>query len=184
MTAHAATGDREACLAAGMNDSIAKPVSSADLSEVIARWARPEAEAGVDSPSAVGCLTEAFPAEPEPAAALVFDRTALLERLMGDETLAQPVVEAVLEDYPRQVTKLEACLQSGDAAGAARQAHTLKGAASNIGAEALRATAVKLEHVCRTGDLVAVGAGLPGINLEFERLRAAVRPSEGNGRAP
>ena len=61
----------------------------------------------------------------------------MLARLMEDEDLAKMVVESFLEDIPRQIDSLKVYLEAGDATGAERQAHTIKGASANVGGERL-----------------------------------------------
>jgi CheY-like chemotaxis protein len=58
--------------------------------------------------------------------------------------------------------------------GAERQAHTVKGAASNVGGEALRTVAFAMEKAGKTGDLEAVTAGLPELEAQFGRLKEAM----------
>jgi HPt (histidine-containing phosphotransfer) domain-containing protein len=98
----------------------------------------------------------------------------MLARLMGDEELARTVVDGFLEDVPRQIEALRNYLGAGDAQGAFRQAHTIKGASANVGGEALRATALEMEKAGRAGDLEAVTVRLPELESQFARLKEAM----------
>jgi CheY-like chemotaxis protein len=172
MTANAMQQDRERCLEAGMDDYVAKPIRSEELARTVNRWlcgaGTPDA---VPAPRPEGTVAGDGP-EAEPPD--VFRRFELLDRLMGDAELAHALVEGFLEDIPVQISRLKGFLQAGDAASAARQAHTVKGAAANIGAAALQQIAGVLEETARAGDLRGIEHGLPGLTAEFERLKAAL----------
>jgi HPt (histidine-containing phosphotransfer) domain-containing protein len=116
-------------------------------------------------------------AAPPPASgadAQVFDRAGMLVRLMGDEDLARTVVAGFLEDIPKQIEQLRGYLGAGDATGATRQSHTIKGASANIGGEALRAVALQMETSARAGDLEAAGSNLPDLETQFALLKEAL----------
>jgi len=166
MTAHAMQGDRELCMAAGMNDYVSKPVNPQTLAEALDRWLPREkqGDAALFSPSSP--LT--------PDAALIFDRAGMMDRLMDDMDLAQVVIAAFLEDIPLQITALEGYLAAGDATGAERQAHTIKGASANMGGEGLRGVASHMEKAGKAGDLDAVKSRMSELKTEFERLKRAM----------
>jgi HPt (histidine-containing phosphotransfer) domain-containing protein len=158
MTAHAMAGDREGCLEAGMDDYISKPIDPRVLARVVARWLSYPQES-------VGRSTPAGPVPPEPPAdqaaqadVPVFDREGVLRRLMGDESLVREVLSMFLEDTPRQMESLTHALQVGDAADVRRLAHTVKGAAGNVGAQVVQAAALRLEHASESGDMEEAGA--------------------------
>ncbi len=161
MTAHAMQGDREACLEAGMNGYVAKPVSAKVLARELREWLLP-AEAKALSPPGTA------PAADKAAA---WDREAMLERLMGDEELADKIVNVFLDDLPRQLDSLAGLLASGDLAGVVRQTHTIKGAAANVGGELLRQCAMDAETAARAGHLEEVVRVLPGMRSAFDDLK-------------
>ncbi|MCX7001779.1 MAG: PAS domain-containing protein [bacterium] len=176
-TAYAMQGDREKCLEAGMNDYMAKPISPRTLAGVLQKWLPKKWAAGAmmkehdrqDNHAGVGTASSATP-----PAALLFDCAGMLARLMDDEQLARTVMAGFLEDIPRQIAALRGFLDAGDAAGAERQAHTIKGAAANVGGEALCALASELETTAKAGDLAAVQARVAALHAAFNRLQHAM----------
>ncbi len=172
MTAHAMQGDREKCLEAGMNDYVAKPVSPRALAEALHKWLpRQEAQSRRLEPAGDSPKVEEGH-EPSP---VVFDRAGMLERLMGDEELAGELIEPFLADMPGQIEALRDYLEAGDAAGAERQAHTIKGAAANLGGEVLGALAFEMEKAGKAGDLDSVTARLDELDATFAELKQAMK---------
>jgi CheY-like chemotaxis protein/HPt (histidine-containing phosphotransfer) domain-containing protein len=137
MTAHVMARDRERCLEAGMNDYVSKPVHPKGL---VAALERQLAASGRVSSR----LAETSSA-PSPAA--VFDKRGLLNTLGGDEGTMREVLTLFLADIPQQMNTLEEAINLGNAETATRQAHTLKGAAANVGATLLRECAAELEQL-------------------------------------
>jgi CheY-like chemotaxis protein len=186
MTAHALQSDRVRCLEAGMNDYVSKPVEPSLLADVLNRWLpgnTGHGETGNGEPSLNPNAAETKIVTPpdtlhEQAAdnqPLVFDKAALTQRLMGDEELAQVVLAGFLEDIPLQIQALKDFLDRGDITGVERQAHTIKGASANIGAEALRALAFELEKSGKTGDLAGIQERMGDLEAEFGRLREVLQ---------
>lgn len=148
MTAYALQGDRDRCLAAGMDGYIAKPIKEDDLCRVIGQMAfgRSDQEllqVVIEQPEIV------LPAEQEPDLYPVFDRQALLTRLGGNEALIQKFVSMFFESADEHMTQLRQAARAGDADQLRAKAHALKGSAGNVGACALSMAAAKLETAAR-----------------------------------
>ena len=162
-TANAMAGDREKCLAAGMNGYVSKPLRPDALEEAIEEWtgglppaAEPAAAPPLSAPTAV---------------AAIFDREDLGERVMGNQELARRIIRRFVEDMPRQIAALAGAVNSGDASQVRLLAHSIKGAAANAGGLELREAAWKLEQQGKAGDLTAAAATLPELSGSFERVR-------------
>jgi HPt (histidine-containing phosphotransfer) domain-containing protein len=151
---------------------VTKPVSPRALAEALEKWL-PE-ESGMQGSEPRIQETEAsiqHSIEDQQVSPVVWDRAGLLERLMGDEELAGIILQGFLIDMPRQIEALREYLEAGDDAGAERQAHTIKGASANIGAEALRTLAVELEQAGKSGDLEGMKTRMEELNQMFAEFR-------------
>jgi HPt (histidine-containing phosphotransfer) domain-containing protein len=101
----------------------------------------------------------------------IFDRASLLDRLSGDEDLCKELLDAFLEDMPIQLDRLNQAAAEGDLGLVKRQAHTIKGASANIGAQALSRVAFEVEMAARDGRLDRVSLSCGNLADTFERLR-------------
>jgi HPt (histidine-containing phosphotransfer) domain-containing protein len=167
MTAHALPGDREKCLAAGMDDYVIKPVGLAALGKALERWLPSNGE------GAQRLAVETNAASPE-AEAPVFDRADLLHRVLNDEDLARQVIEGFLGDLPGQILQLKNSAASGDAGRVEQQSHKIRGASATVGGAALSALAATLEQAAKTGNLVMISTRLSELDAQFEALKTAM----------
>ena len=169
MTAGALDGDRERCLAAGMDDYLAKPVEAAALEATLARWV-PEQVSQAVVPQALAAtgagagpgpdMTPGVPGDAATAAtaeqlapALDAERLAMLRSLgPGDgQGLLPATAEAFRKDVPARVAALRSAVNDGGGPALVHAAHALKGAAANIGAAAAAAICAELERMGRAG---------------------------------
>jgi len=146
MTAHATLEERQRCLAAGMNDHIAKPIEPALLFATVGRFYQPVAsENPVDSspPVAVAVRMDELPAIEG------LDTNDGLTRVAGNRKLYLKLLSQFAAQQGSAVGQITAALAQGDAVLAERLAHTLKGVAGNVGARLVHSAAGLLEEVIR-----------------------------------
>jgi PAS domain S-box-containing protein len=165
MTANALAGDREACIAAGMNDYLSKPLDSEVMTRVLEKWLAPVTEPAEGFPS----TAPESPGSPENR--VVFDRAKLLDHVLGDEELAGEVIAAFMLDVDNLAAALDEATAQGDATQCARLCHTLKGTTANVGAGALYEAALGMEAVTAAGDLAELQRGLPELRIAISRFR-------------
>lgn len=167
MTANSFSGDRERCLAAGMNDYLAKPIDPQRLGEKLVRWLRlpapPAAPSAVEGSAGVGTRGGDG-----------LNREAALERLLGNEALYQRLLQRFGADYAETATQLEQLLQAGEQDKAIELVHRFKSVAATIGAERLASLAHALEQQWREGQPGT--DGLTGFTGELRRLLEQLAP--------
>jgi CheY-like chemotaxis protein/HPt (histidine-containing phosphotransfer) domain-containing protein len=170
ITANVQKADRDACAEAGMNGFIGKPFSLAEIRQALLVWLSANAPAAAVTPEP----PQTVPAPAEEDMPPVFDHDGFKDRLAGDTALMHIVLKGFLEDMPRQFSILREMLEKGETHPCNRQAHSIKGAAANIGAERMRRVACAMEKAAEDGDLDAVCARLPGLEQEFADLQKVI----------
>jgi PAS domain S-box-containing protein len=164
MTAHAMKGDRELCLAAGMDDYLSKPLVPEDVFAAIERWA---GEAKIRS--TIVDETETISAAPLNGE--VLDLKAALPRFGGDLEFFRMLLEELADELVEKHRLMVEAYQHQDAETLSRLGHLVKGLAANFSAERLRFFAQQLEAQGRANNLSTAPALIAAIEAEIPRLR-------------
>jgi PAS domain S-box-containing protein len=171
LTAHALKGDREACLEAGMDSYMTKPIRARDLLDLILELIPPLPQfVQPDQPVQPGQLIGATPAAGEQA----FDRAALLARLDGDRALLAELVDLFRVEAPRMVAELRRSLAADDAGGLESAAGVMAVSLGTFGARAAVEAAGDLEVMGREGSLTGGPARLADLERELGRLETGL----------
>ncbi|MBZ5700627.1 MAG: response regulator [Acidobacteriia bacterium] len=162
MTAHAMKGDRERCLAMGMNGYIIKPIKTQELFETIEHFL--PAQFAEEQSASV----------PQPPAEEVFDLATALRRVEGDRELLTELVSLFEHESAQLLAEMRAALAQHNTQALQHAAHTLKGSAGNLAAALAYAAAVEVERLAREGDLGHAETALAALEKEMTRLRPAL----------
>jgi CheY-like chemotaxis protein/HPt (histidine-containing phosphotransfer) domain-containing protein len=172
ITANALQGDREACLAAGMDDYLSKPFTQQQLAAVIGRWVALPLVATVHH----GDETPRLPPESvEVIHREVINRTALdnIRALSADggDALVQKVIAAYVDDTPQHLQTLRRAIAGEDANSVRKVAHSLKSASANVGAQKLAQLCKEMEHLGRAETTEGASGLLTDMEQEFQAVR-------------
>jgi CheY-like chemotaxis protein len=161
MTANAMKGEREKCLASGMDDYISKPIKIKALADSI--WKLLELE----QPDLQYQKTEE-------EASPVFDKSFLLSQLGDDTKLTQSILRDFIMDMPHQIRKLKILIENHEIDKAVRQAHKIKGTSANVGGEGLKRIAYEMEKSAKAGNTEILQELMPRIETEYSILKIAI----------
>lgn len=162
MTAHAMTGDREKCLAAGMDDYLSKPVRPKDIRDMIEKWG------GKNSPPTME--SREIPAGP-PAAEPPVDMARMNDLTDGNADNLRELVELYLTQTHKQFGQLQEAIAAGNADAVRRVAHSCAGASATLGMTQLVPLLRDLERLGASGTLTGAASICDSALAEFGRIR-------------
>jgi HPt (histidine-containing phosphotransfer) domain-containing protein len=162
MTAHAMTGDKEKCLAAGMDGYVSKPIHTPLLRAEIERLT------GIAvTPPKEGQPMDKSTNHPQGPAV---DMPDLLARIDNDRDLLHELLSIFKEDFPRHLQELQDALAKSDLPRVRAASHALKGMLANLAANRAAACAAALEQVAKAGDSASLPASFAAFEQEAQRL--------------
>ncbi|MDD3813851.1 MAG: PAS domain S-box protein [Desulfocapsaceae bacterium] len=177
MTANVMQGDRDRCIAAGMNDHVAKPIEPEVLWTALLKWIKPRQSAAVDVEPQVVVDVDL------PSGIAGLDMADGLRRVLGKKPLYLSMLRMFVAGQKSVVTEILKALDGDSWNTAERLAHTLKGVSGTIGAIALQQMAEKIEGVIRQrSPRVEIDAHLDELKMVLADLIAQLElqlPEEG-----
>ena len=160
MTAHVLKGDREACLEAGMDDYISKPVTAPVLKDILEKYLPYKKTAMTDHPH-VSQKAEKSPVQIR----------RIQEVADGDKEFEQELIALYLSDIEKRLKDIEEAVEELDAARVQTGAHALKGSSASAGADEVKEVAQRLEKMARSGNMDSAPEIVEKLKAEFEKTK-------------
>ena len=189
LTAHATPGDREQCLAAGMNEYISKPFSMDHLRGVLTTWLQPaptQPTVEQPAPQPIVTLVQATP-EPESEACLIVDVKAWKSitslQKPGKEDMLAKILTLYLADSQQLVDKLHQGMDAGDATAVNQAAHSLKSRSAVLGALSLATLCQEFETLSRQRQLTEAEPLQDQLDAAFDHASQCFRAELNKRRA-
>ncbi|MEM5788750.1 MAG: Hpt domain-containing protein, partial [Syntrophobacteraceae bacterium] len=182
LTANAMQGDRELCVAAGMDDYLSKPFTFEQLTEKLGQWLGREQEgqggaksiARAESSEVVDSSAGRKPVE---FSGMDHAAIRMLKTLESPRNvnLFEKVIRTYLDDTPERIDTMIRGFRAGDIESIGRAAHTLKSSSANLGATRLAELCRKVEEAGRTGPVESIEKMIEQIETEYLRVSHCLR---------
>jgi HPt (histidine-containing phosphotransfer) domain-containing protein len=169
MTAKAIQGDREACLRAGMDDYISKPVRLEDLETALGRWVPGDEPSTPTAPE-----DQPTPSIASPALDSVVTESLRSLAQATDPSILVEIYQSFISGAAEYLAALRQASEAGAADDLRKAAHTLKGASANVGAKLMAATALQLELAGNAGSVAGANKLLDRLETEFKQVKIEI----------
>jgi signal transduction histidine kinase/DNA-binding response OmpR family regulator/HPt (histidine-containing phosphotransfer) domain-containing protein len=180
MTANAMDRERDACLAAGMNDHLAKPIDPDKLFNALSRWIAPRAKSGVAATAAAPDSKASFAFTTASGDLVIsgIDTVAAMKRTGGNRKRYEAFLQRFAETQSHAVDDIRSALAANDSPTAQRFAHSLKGVSANLGANGLAEVAAAAEGAIESNQSIA--PSLESLARSLDLTVAAIRATLSN----
>jgi len=169
LTAHALDGDRDTCIAAGMDDYLTKPFTQQQLLERIQHWT------GTPTREARPRRDSSAPSSPSPYVDVsALENLRTLERQTGKSGIVEKVIGLYGSSSVELIASMTAAIAGSDPVALAEAAHSLKTASANVGGTRVAELCRSLEAMGRSEDLTGAADALARLRAEQEQLREAL----------
>ncbi len=169
LTANAMQSDRQRCFESGCNDYATKPINRQQLIQQIA------AQLGPSSQFTAPVQRDPVQQVSGASSPLVLNREIALSRTGGDEELLEVILQVLLDNEAAWWSQLDAAVEQGDLPTVQRLAHTLKGAADNVGAQLAYEAAGHLESLAQSSRQSELAAAHFRLTEEWTRLSSTIK---------
>jgi len=174
MTANAMAGDKERCVASGMNDHIAKPIDMSQLFLTLSQWIKRKQEPVVEeSSNAKETRIDGVPNIPG------LDIDNALARMGGSAKLLNKMIRRFVETQSDVMARIDTAMENSDVETAIREAHTVKGLSGNIGATPMALAAGKVEGMLKQGVTDGLSEALSAMKSELGGLLGRITEAIG-----